>query len=503
MRTLTRCRNMLVHPRALGVALGVALGAAVLASCTSDLPTAFRARGGAFSLAPASGKVDVCHKPGGQAGILEVGLDGLADHLAHGDYISTLLVSHEGGQPTDAAHFVTISDALASAAASRAAAGETVAAACRITILVSAGTYQGTVGTASATLEHFPMIVDVPDITLHGALVMALDAHGRATGVSATGEESVLTPNVPLPFVNQISTPIIIANGHPGGTAGNGLVVEGFVFQSGNLPIVGPAGGQAILSLRVTGLAIRGNRVEGGFTESIDLRASSADVIENHLSGTAGTCDMCLAGPGTFNANGNRLLAGGIVGIVVSPTNSLTVPPSVEPYVLPTTADAWVDIRNNEVRDHLRTPVGVGIRTDAVGRGAPNVHGFIHAVVQDNLLVNNYFGMMAHGAFPVANTDSRGDVDMTLGGNVFQGSCQTNLYVALARHLLGLGQPNAIPTPLPAQNSTFRLTLNGDVNWNDAWFYHPAGLNNTLVVDGTEIANGTRQFYDPVGCPAN
>jgi hypothetical protein len=161
-------------------ALGVALGAAVLASCTSDLPTAFQAKAAAFSLAPASGKVDVCHKPASQGRILEVGLDGLADHLAHGDYVSTLLVSHESGQPTDAAHFVTISDALAAAAASREAAGETVAASCRITILVSAGTYQGTIGTASGTLEHFPMIVDVPDITLHGALVMALDAHTAA-----------------------------------------------------------------------------------------------------------------------------------------------------------------------------------------------------------------------------------------------------------------------------------------------------------------------------------
>ena len=64
----------------------------------------------------------------------------------------------------------------------------------------------------------------------------------------------------------------------------------------------------------------------------------------------------------------------------------------------------WVDIRNNEVRDHLRTPVGVGIRMDAVGVGAPNMYGTIHAVVQDNLLVNNRFGMIVHGAFPVANT---------------------------------------------------------------------------------------------------
>ena len=83
--------------------------------------------------------------------------------------------------------------------------------------------------------------MDVPDITLHGALVMALDADGRATGASTSGEETVLTPVEPLPFVNLLSTPIIVANAHPGGSAGNGLVVEGFVFQSGNAPLAPPA----------------------------------------------------------------------------------------------------------------------------------------------------------------------------------------------------------------------------------------------------------------------
>ena len=42
------------------------------------------------------------------------------------------------------------------------------------------------------------------------------------------------------------------------------------------------------------------------------------------------------------------------------------------------------------MRDHRRIPVGVGIRLDALGVGAPNVHGVVHAVVQDNLLVNNH-----------------------------------------------------------------------------------------------------------------
>ena len=30
---------------------------------------------------------------------------------------------------------------------------------------------------------------------------------------------------------------------------------------------------------------------------------------------------------------------------------------------------------------------------------------------------------------------------MTLGGNVFQGTCQANLYVAFSRHTFGLGLP--------------------------------------------------------------
>jgi hypothetical protein len=138
---------------------------------------------------------------------------------------------------------------------------------------------------------------------------------------------------------------------------------------------------------------------------------------------------------------------------------------------------------------------------DAVGLGAPNVYGSVHAVVQDNLIVNNRFGMIVHAAFPVANTLRRGDVELTLGGNVFQETCQANLYVAFSRHAFGLGRPMVNSTRL--QNSTFELTLNGDVSWDDAWFYHPAGFGNTLVVDGTEVANGPRHFYSESGCPAS
>jgi hypothetical protein len=482
-------------------ALAVGLGAIILASCTADVPVAPRTNRAALALAPAAGKVNVCHKPSDGGQILGIGVAGLADHLGHGDYISTLIVNHDAEQAADGAHFATIGDALAAATASRIAAGETLAGACRITILVSSGTFQGTAGTATGTLEHFPLVVDAPDITLRGALAMALDADGRATGQGTTSDETVLAPVEPLVFDGSVSMPIIIANGHEGGSAGNGLTVQGFVFQSGNDPASGGAGGQAILTLRVTRLAIVGNRFEGGFTESVDLRATSADVMDNHLAGTAGTCDLCLAGPGSFTVGGNRLLAGGIPGISVSPAVGLPVPDVIEPYALPATAEVWADIRNNSVSDHLRIPVGVGIRMDAVGVQAPNVHGSIHAVVQDNLLADNRFGMIVHAAFPAANTDRRGDVDLTLGGNVFEGSCQADLFVSFARHQTGLGID---PKPRPyLLGSTFRLTLEGNLSWDDAWFSHPDGFGNTLVVDGQVMANGSRNFYDAVGCPGS
>jgi hypothetical protein len=155
-------------------------------------------------------------------------------------------------------------------------------------------------------------------------------------------------------------------------------------------------------------------------------------------------------------------------------------------------------VRNNEVRDHLRIPVGVGIRMEAVGVGATNVHGVVHEVVQENALIDNRFGIMVHGAFVAPNTDRRGDVDLTLGGNVFQGSCQANLFVSFARHQTGLGlQPNG--TYL--LGSAFALTLNGDVPWEAAWYSHKAGFGNTLVVDGVVIPEGQRQFYSATGCP--
>ena len=478
-------------------ALAVAVAAVTLAACSSEPPTAAGPEGPDLHLARSEGKVALCHVDESRARILEVGRPALAAHLAHGDYLTTLVVSHEFSAPSDGGQFRRIGDALAEARTGRLARGELVSAACRITIIVSADAYPGTAtGPASGDVEQFPLVVDVPDITLRGAMVMGSDETGKATGEASNGQETTLLPVEPLPVVAGASTPIIVADAHPGGSAGNGFTAEGFVFESGHDPAV-DAGGQGILTLRVTGLTVRGNRFGGGFTESIDMRASSGAVVRNHLGGTAGTCDVCVAGPGKYRVTGNRLLAGGIPGIAVSAVVGLPVPAGIEPLDLPVTAETWAEVRNNDVRDHRRLPVGVGIRVDAIGVGAPNVHNTIHARIRDNLLVNNRFGLIVHAAFPVAGTDRTGNVDVTLGGNHIEQSCQAKLLVSLSRHTTALGLTNN-PYML---NSTFQLSLAGDLSWDEAWYGHAAGFGNTLIVDGQTIANGGRQFYDAAGCP--
>lgn len=173
------------------------------------------------------------------------------------------------------------------------------------------------------------------------------------------------------------------------------------------------------------------------------------------------------------------------------------MPSGVEPYTSPATAETWGELVNNEVHDHQRMTTGVGLRVDVVGVGAPDVYNTIHAVMRDNLLVNNRFGIIVHAAFAQTGSLREGNMDLTLGGNQIIGSCQAKLLVTFARHTTTLGITNA---PY-MHDSTFRLSLNGDVSWSDVWFGHPAGLNNTLIVDGTVMPNGVQQFYSGTGCP--
>lgn len=476
-------------------ALPSAAALAVLAACTRDLPTNPNRTGELAASHAGEDKVVVCHKPDAEANPIEVSTAALAAHEAHGDHVARFLVDNASAAAGDGIHFSRITDAIAAARAIRIARGEQHSAACRITIDVAAGVYRGAVGaTTDPTLEHFPLVLDVPDVTLRGALVMQLDERGRATGASATGAVTTLAPTTgllyePLPEV------VIALNGHPGGFAGDGATIEGFAVRSGHVGVDDlDAGGIALLSLRVTGVTVRGNRFEPGFISAIDLRASSALVEQNSTSGDI-VCDFCLSGPGTYTARGNRITKGGIDGFSINPVAVITIPSFMEPYVLPASSELTATVSNNYVRDHLRKPVGVAIRVETMGLNAPNVPASSHVEVRDNELVNNQFALLYEAGFPVANTLLKGDLTLTMSGNAISRSCQKDLLVSFTRHAksLGVGQ---LTRPY-LKNSNYDITLGGDLSWaDDVWYDHPAGFGNTLVVNGAVIPNGKVTAYD-------
>jgi hypothetical protein len=419
--------------------------------------------------------------------IIDVPRQAVPAHERHGDYPTSLAVSHTSSKPDDATHFHRIGDALAAARAGRLARGELRSADCRVTITVGPGVFSSTgAPTGQPLVELYPLMVDVPDITLRGALMMEVH-DGRATGRNLAPRTTILALQ---PEADGFAGPLIVANAHPSGSAGHGLIVEGFAFETGN------GGRFAVLSLRVRRLVIQGNRFEAGFGVTLDLRATHARVARNQVIGTVG-CDMCLAGPGAYQVTGNRLLGGpaGHEGVIVASVADLGVPDGVEPFVLPAFAAVSADIGNNEVRDHRLRTVSGAIRL--IAGGPSDVSGSTHVSVHDNLLVNNMFGVILDAGFPVAGTKLKGDLDLTLGQNDIRRSCQTDLFMTFARHSTGLGLDDGAYL----LNSTYRLTLGESVRFSDAWFDNPPELGNTLIVNGRVIGHGSRRFFDAVTCP--
>ena len=449
---------------------------------------------------PSGPSISVCHVEGTAGTITPVLLSNLSDHKAHGDYVTELEVDRLAA-PGDSIHFSRVTDAVAAARAGRILRSELTRAACRISILVAPGILKGTANESTdPTLERFPIVIDVPDITLQGSVKMQIDAKGRATGVALAGDVTTFAPTPALIVVGGatsqqgVSQEIIVVNGHPNGSRGDGAVIEGFVFQTGRTAGDNTTGGQGVLSMRVGGVIIRGNRFEGGFTEAIDLRASSGTIERNFLTGRGDACDICISGPGSYIVRHNRLDGpGGIPGIFSTPVTILPVPTFVEQQVQPDTSTITAVITNNEVRGHQAVPVGTGIRIGALGIGAPNVVGTSIATITDNDLVGNRFGIIIEAAFPVASGSLRGDIDVTTSGNVMSQICQNNVLVSFSRHTTGLGLNTTQPY---LRNTTYSLKLGSDVPWDGVWYAHPSGFGNELLVNHAEMPNGTKNSYD-------
>jgi hypothetical protein len=459
------------------------------------------------STAPPIGEaLSVCHVSGTTGSIIEIRSSDLQDHWAHGDYVTRFIVKKGSALNGDGIHFARITDAIAVARLSRIRRGETTSALCRVTIAVSPGVYSGSVNdTLTSSLEELPLTIDVPDITLLGSFVMSLDAKGRAAG-GAVGNEGSSTTLVANPGLVSIKTgnvldkyaePLIVVNGHPDGPRGNGAVIEGFVLQSGNSGENAVVGGNAVWAMRVSGVVVKGNLIDAGFAEPIEMRASAGRVEGNLLTGKGGSCAICMFGPGDYHVIANRQIGvTGRLAVLVFPTISAAVPPNVEPFTLPSTALVTAEVANNEFRNHQEVPFGIGVRVAAIGPGAPNVEGMARVTVRDNDLSDNRFGVVAEAGFLVANTAQRGSIELTLNGNAIAGSCQVGLLVALNSQATAIASGSGLST----RNSTYTIHLGDNIAWSDAWYSHPAGTGSSLTVDGEIVENGSRVSYDAKGC---
>ena len=453
---------------------------------------------------PAGETISVCHLSGTSGVLMDIKKSELMDHREHGDYVAALTVRRGSALNGDGIHFARITDAISSAREGRMYRGEKTTALCRITISVSPGTYLGRVNdTLSAGLEELPLTIDVPDITLLGSLVMSTDSKGRASGTNAGSEQvttigaspgliSIKTGNT----LDKYAEPLIVVNGHPNGPRGDGAIIEGFVLQSGNGPddIVG---GNAVWAMRAKDLVVRGNRIEGGFSEPVEMRSSVGRVERNVLVGKGGSCALCMFGPGDYKVIANRQVgATGRLSVLVFPAIFAAVPPNVEQLVLGADALVTAEVTNNEFRNHQEVPFGIGLRVAAIGPGAPNVTGTARVIAQDNDLSDNRFGVVAEAGFLVAGTAQRGSIDLKLKGNTLTGSCQVGLLVAFNGQATAVGTQAGIST----RNSTITLDLGNDISWADAWYSHPAGAGNTLMVNGQPVPNGSRAAYDARPC---
>jgi hypothetical protein len=446
-------------------------------------------------------KAIICHQTDSEPHIIEVSVAALAAHTAHGDYIAQFVVEPQDGAVGDGIHFARISDALAAARAVRIARGELREAACRITILVAPGIFRGSFNpSADSTLEEFPLFVDVPQITLRGGLRMVADADNRATGASEDeATVTTLAPDRPLADA-PLYEGIVVVVGHPNGSRADGTVIEGFAFQSGHVAVDNLTGGAGVLAQRVVDLVVRGNRFEPALTTAVALRATSARIERNQARRLGFNCSFCLSGPGDYEVADNRLVEGGLGGIYLAAIGdfafSLGAHPvaPVEPYVFPATAAMRAIVVNNDIRGHVRQPIGFAVRMPAVGLGALNVPQSMQIALRDNDFVHNTFALIVDAGFPAANSPVGAEVDVSLDGNGFAASCQNDLLVAFTRHTSALGLP---PNPINVHNSTYRVELGGDLNWSDAWYSQTAGFGNTLVVNGVVVPPGSHVAYDP------
>jgi len=382
--------------------------------------------------------------------------------------------------------FTTIQAALAQARIDRLSSGlppnET------IVIHVASGQY----------VETWPLILDVPNLSLEGETSLTTDGNGLPTGFV----DSSATKLVAKPALVSLET-ILLMGPTSSDLTGNGVTVQGLVLDAGNSGLAD--NGRDITLDRVSDFSIRQNVLTGSAALALDARASSGVIEENFITGA--TCGSCISAgnqqtPANYlflrnrsvNNVGAAVLVGGSSYDGVEDTRLLPVAPG-------TTFDQITAVINgNDLSNNNQDPnFSAGIRFFAINLGIPTAQntGNVTATVINNTVMGNSFGVTIDAGFPY-RADQRlwnASFSVAFSGNVISGSKRSPALITFTRN-----EATIFPKMLKAykylQDSTFTLSDSGG-NLNGYWFDHPATdptdgrlLNNTLIVNGVTVPNG-------------
>jgi hypothetical protein len=404
-----------------------------------------------------------------------------------------------GGNGSAAAPYRRITDAGAAARTLRTSPSENRGTA--VVVWVAPGQYVGSSDWATLArnpaLEPLPIILDVPDLALAGATVLAPDAAGFPAEV-VTGTETTLTSREGVSGAQAL----LVVGPTSADVTGRNVTVRGLILDGGN-------GGKSIDGIdlildRAQGFAIQATVITGAADVGIRGRASSGTVEASLMTGVglgAGLGGGNSSWPAHVVVRNNRAVANVEGGALLAGSGVPILAPMLLPVAPGTMFDSLTgEVTGNDLSNNAQDPnLSFGLRLFQLVPQMPagQSSGSLTVAVSGNRIVNNSFGITIDAGFPYRD-DPRlwsGTFHGSFSGNMVAGNRLASAFITFARFpaVIG-GDSSSLKTFKYLQDSTFALSYTGG-ELDGFWFDNPStdpvdgrSLDNTLIVNGVPLS---------------
>lgn len=368
----------------------------------------------------------------------------------------------------------------------------------KISIHVAPGVYVGSGIDDSGDLERLPLIVDVPHLSLIGGTSLSADDAGLPTGALNPRRMSILTPDAGLAEDQAL---IIVTASH--------CSVSRFVLDGGH-PMSAVAGFGIVVE-RSADFSIHTNVLTGGLSHGIDTSASSGTITGNFIAQVG--CGMSVgagseSSPAVVVVSDNRVVDNAQGGVLLSGGSQVAPLPELPPS-FETRDTLHAIVEGNDLSGHN---FGFGVRVFVIRRDPPDPAnqsaGNLVAVIRDNTLSDNSFGISIDAGCPYRTRDQMVDPRMYTGtlrlqleGNTIAGNTLAPALISFTRFSAALNPSELDPALSPTSWKYLAGSLydihDAEGELADVWLDHPATdpidgrfLGNTLRIDDNEVPEG-------------